>query len=153
MTAPAGRMAGQRALVTSAHRYMGPAIVELFTAEGADVVADERSLLPLDAAAACVADAGDIDVRDRLFVGERVRVPTRDVRQIFSVEHSWLDGANSNNGNAGQRITARRLIARQADGRDVTLVVGLTIDDANALERALEAFLAIRDVPMVGARR
>ena len=34
------RLAGKRILVTSALDYMGPAIVELFRDEGADVVAD-----------------------------------------------------------------------------------------------------------------
>jgi 2-keto-3-deoxy-L-fuconate dehydrogenase len=38
-----GRLTGKRVLVTSAHRYMGPSIVELFRTEGATVVADERA--------------------------------------------------------------------------------------------------------------
>jgi 2-keto-3-deoxy-L-fuconate dehydrogenase len=56
------RLQGRRALVTSADRYMGPAIVELFTAEGAVVIADERPLVARDAPAACIADAGEIDI-------------------------------------------------------------------------------------------
>ncbi len=39
-----GRLHGQRVLVTSAGTYMGPAVVELFRAEGADVVADPDPL-------------------------------------------------------------------------------------------------------------
>ena len=35
-----GRLSGRRALVTSADRYLGPAVVELFQKEGAEVVAD-----------------------------------------------------------------------------------------------------------------
>lgn len=104
--------------------------------------------------AVCIdVSAGDLDVRDGLFWGDRVRVRTRDVRQVFSVEHSWVDGANKRDPHAGQRITARRLVARLVDGRDVTLAAGLATVDANALEQALEAFLAIRDVPMVGGTR
>lgn len=49
-------------LVTSASAYMGPAITELFTAEGADVITDEGSYLGSDEAEAAVAAAGDIDV-------------------------------------------------------------------------------------------
>lgn len=56
------RLTGTRVLVTSADRYMGPAVVELFTDEGAHVTADPRSLLPADAATAAVTDAGPIDV-------------------------------------------------------------------------------------------
>jgi 2-keto-3-deoxy-L-fuconate dehydrogenase len=56
------RLQGRRILVTSAGTYMGPAIVELFTDEGADVVADTRDLVPPAAAAEAVADAGAIDV-------------------------------------------------------------------------------------------
>ena len=35
-----GRLSGRRALVTSADRYLGPAVVEVFQQEGAEVVAD-----------------------------------------------------------------------------------------------------------------
>ena len=56
------RLQGKRVLVTMADRYMGPAIVELFQDEGADVVADRRDLVPPDAAAAAVAEAGPLDV-------------------------------------------------------------------------------------------
>lgn len=59
---PAGRLAGRRTLVTSADRYMGPAIVELFRAEGATVVADTRDYREPGACAAAVEDAGPLDV-------------------------------------------------------------------------------------------
>ena len=45
------RLAGKRALVTSATSFMGPAIVELFEAEGATVVADDSMLIEPDEAA------------------------------------------------------------------------------------------------------
>lgn len=41
---------------------MGPAIVELFRAEGAEVVADTSDLTPRDACDGIVAAAGDLDV-------------------------------------------------------------------------------------------
>ena len=59
---PMGRLAGRRVLVTSAGDYMGPAVVELFTAEGADVVADRRDLTAAGACEAAVAEAGPLDV-------------------------------------------------------------------------------------------
>ena len=39
-----GRLAEQRILVTSADTYMGPPIVDLFQAEGADVITDTDPL-------------------------------------------------------------------------------------------------------------
>lgn len=57
-----GRLDGRRVLVTRADAYMGPAVAALFQAEGADVVADVRDLVPADAAAAAVDDAGHVDV-------------------------------------------------------------------------------------------
>jgi 2-keto-3-deoxy-L-fuconate dehydrogenase len=57
-----GRLTGKRVLVTSAHRYMGPSIVELFRTEGATVVADERAYEAPGTAEDAVAAAGPIDV-------------------------------------------------------------------------------------------
>jgi 2-keto-3-deoxy-L-fuconate dehydrogenase len=57
-----GRLAGRRVLVTRADAYMGPAIVERFRSEGADVVADTRDLVPAGAAADAITDAGHLDV-------------------------------------------------------------------------------------------
>ncbi len=56
------RLEGKRVLVTSADRYMGPAVVKLFRDEGAVVTADARDLVPPPNAAAAVVDAGPIDV-------------------------------------------------------------------------------------------
>jgi 2-keto-3-deoxy-L-fuconate dehydrogenase len=56
------RLEGKRVLVTSCGQYMGPAIVDLFRAEGANVVADARELIPSQAAAAAVTEGGSIDV-------------------------------------------------------------------------------------------
>ena len=57
-----GRLAGRRVVVTRAQDFMGPAIVEVFGEEGAEVVADTRDLRPVDAAAALIKEAGHIDV-------------------------------------------------------------------------------------------
>jgi 2-keto-3-deoxy-L-fuconate dehydrogenase len=58
----AGRLEGKRVLVTHAERYMGPPIVELFRAEGAQVVADTRELRAGGEAEAAVGEAGALDV-------------------------------------------------------------------------------------------
>lgn len=57
-----GRLAGKRALVTFADTYMGPAIAERFSAEGADVLTDTSPLADTAAVAALVAEAGQIDI-------------------------------------------------------------------------------------------
>ncbi len=57
-----GRLQDKRVLVTRAQEFMGPATVELFREEGAEVVADERDLRPAQASAEAVGDAGELDV-------------------------------------------------------------------------------------------
>ena len=56
-----GRLAGRRVLVTSADTYMGPAVVELFRSEGADVVADTGDLVGADDPERLVAEAWPFD--------------------------------------------------------------------------------------------
>ena len=56
------RLAGKRVLVTQADDYMGPATIELFSAEGAEVIADRRDLREDGACQAAISDAGDIDI-------------------------------------------------------------------------------------------
>ena len=49
-----GRLAGKRVVITQADDYMGPATADLFTEEGATVIADTRDLT---ARGACEATA------------------------------------------------------------------------------------------------
>jgi len=56
------RLAGRRVVVTQADDYMGPATVELFRAEGAEVLADTRDLNTPGACEALIAEAGHVDV-------------------------------------------------------------------------------------------
>lgn len=58
----AGRLEGKRILVTRADLYMGPAIAELFTSEGAIVIASTELLDDAAAPARVVERAGEIDV-------------------------------------------------------------------------------------------
>ena len=55
------RLADKRMLVTSADDYMGPAIVELFRDEGAEVIADLDPLIDPDAPARLIESAGPLD--------------------------------------------------------------------------------------------
>jgi 2-keto-3-deoxy-L-fuconate dehydrogenase len=50
-----GPLAAKRVLVTSANTYMGPAIVELFKAEGAEVIADTSKLTDPDGPAELIS--------------------------------------------------------------------------------------------------
>ncbi|MFT5042682.1 MAG: 2-keto-3-deoxy-L-fuconate dehydrogenase, partial [Hyphomicrobiaceae bacterium] len=56
------RLQGKRVLVTQADDYMGPATVELFGAEGADLIADTRDLTVHGACENLAAEAGPVDV-------------------------------------------------------------------------------------------
>ena len=58
----AGRLRGKRVLVTQAADYMGPATVDVFHEEGADVVADDAARTTADACRRVVAEAGHVDV-------------------------------------------------------------------------------------------
>lgn len=86
----AGRLEGRRVLVTHADRYLGPPVVELFRAEGADVVADTDDLATPDAPAAAVARAGEIDVLVANFAGPRDAMP---VTSMLVDADSWTDEA------------------------------------------------------------
>jgi 2-keto-3-deoxy-L-fuconate dehydrogenase len=56
------RLAGKRAVVTQANDFMGPAVCELFAAEGAAITADASDLTRSDAADGLIAGAGHIDI-------------------------------------------------------------------------------------------
>lgn len=58
----AGRLAGKRVLVTQAEDYMGPATIELFREEGAEVIADHSDLTAPGRCAELIAQTGHIDV-------------------------------------------------------------------------------------------
>ncbi len=60
--AKGSRLAGKRVLVTQSSMFMGPAIIDLFSREGAIIVADDRDLKPPAAASQLIAEAGQVDV-------------------------------------------------------------------------------------------
>lgn len=59
---PSGRFRDQRVFITMADRYTGPAVEEMFTAEGASTICDTESHLTADGPAAAIQGAGDVDV-------------------------------------------------------------------------------------------
>jgi 2-keto-3-deoxy-L-fuconate dehydrogenase len=64
-----GRLSGCRVLVTSADRYAGPPVCELFTKEGAEVIADTSAYLDPEAPGRVIDAAGRIDVLVANFAG------------------------------------------------------------------------------------
>lgn len=85
-----GRLEGRRVLVTHADRYIGPPVVDLFRAEGADVVADEADLTEPEAPAEAVARAGRVDVLVANFAGPREAMP---VTSMLVDATDWTDEA------------------------------------------------------------
>lgn len=87
MTHPQGRLTDKRVLVTSAGTYMGPAVVELFTREGADVIADDDPLTDPDAPAALVQRAGETDI-----VVANLDLPAYGAGTVEITDEGWLAG-------------------------------------------------------------
>ncbi len=56
------RLAGKRVLLTQADDFMGPATLDLFSAEGAEMIVDRSDLTVAGACERVVADAGHVDV-------------------------------------------------------------------------------------------
>lgn len=81
------RLSGKRIVVTSCDSYMGPPIVELFRAEGADVTADSRALIGADEPADLLAAAGQIDV-----LVANLDLPAYGARVRDIVDDEWQAG-------------------------------------------------------------
>ena len=58
----ADRLKGKRVVVTQAADFMGPITVEVFQEEGAEVIADTRSLVTPEACRALIEESGPVDV-------------------------------------------------------------------------------------------
>jgi len=82
-----GRLAGKRILVTSADSFMGPPIVELFTAEGADVVADASPLLEPDEPQQLIDASGDVDA-----IVANLDLPAYGAKVADIEDDQWLAG-------------------------------------------------------------
>lgn len=77
---------GKRVLITQADMFMGPVLCEVFAAHGATVVASEDPLLDVEAPAAVVAAAGEIDV---LLANLAISAPTTAATEVSEAE--WND--------------------------------------------------------------
>jgi 2-keto-3-deoxy-L-fuconate dehydrogenase len=82
-----GRLAGKRILITSADDYMGPPIVELFTAEGADVIADTSALLGSNEPAELIERCGHLDG-----VIANLDYPANNAHPVDIDDEVWLAG-------------------------------------------------------------
>ena len=67
------RMNGKRVVITQTSAFMGKDLVEIFGAEGAVLVADDRDLKVPGAAEALIAEAGHVDVLIANLAAERPR--------------------------------------------------------------------------------
>lgn len=72
------RFVDRRVVVTQARDFMGPAMIDAFSAEGAIVVADSRDLRMRDAADALICEAGRVDI---LVANLMVRNPRTTIPQ------------------------------------------------------------------------
>jgi 2-keto-3-deoxy-L-fuconate dehydrogenase len=80
-----GRLAGKRVVVTSANDFMGPVITEVFREEGAEVIADARDLRPVNASAALIKEAGQVDV----LIANLIAPDPRVVLEQDTTEELW----------------------------------------------------------------
>jgi NAD(P)-dependent dehydrogenase (short-subunit alcohol dehydrogenase family) len=74
---------GQRVLVTQAREFMGPVLCSVLTEAGADVIADDSSLIDPGAPAAIVGQAGRVDV---LVVNLSLAAPSTAARDVTDIE-------------------------------------------------------------------
>jgi 2-keto-3-deoxy-L-fuconate dehydrogenase len=76
-------LTGKRVLVTQATEFMGPALCDVFSGQGADVVASPEALLDPGAAGRVVRDAGRIDV---LVANLALRAPSTAAVDVTDAE-------------------------------------------------------------------
>jgi NAD(P)-dependent dehydrogenase (short-subunit alcohol dehydrogenase family) len=75
---------GKRVLITQSRDFMGPVLCEVFAELGATVIADESTLVAIDAPAALVARAGVIDA-----VVANLGVPASSSLAVDASEDEW----------------------------------------------------------------
>ena len=83
---PDTRLQGKRVLITQAEAFMGPVLCEVFTEQGALVIADTQSLIDPHSPAAVVAAAGPIDA---LVANLAFPAPTTSAAEVTDTE--WRD--------------------------------------------------------------
>lgn len=78
-----GRLTGLRAFVTAADDYMGPAIVERFRAEGAEVIADTGRYIDILEPSKVIYAAGKIDILVVNLLSMHPFMPTVDITEAI----------------------------------------------------------------------
>lgn len=79
-------LAGKRVLITQASAFMGPALCEVFTAQGAEVIASTDDLVEAGAAERVVRAAGRIDA---LVANLAIKAPATPAVEVTDAE--WRD--------------------------------------------------------------
>jgi NAD(P)-dependent dehydrogenase (short-subunit alcohol dehydrogenase family) len=85
-----GRLAGKRVVVTQSEDYMGPATIELFSAEGANVIADNSDLREEGRCAALIEQAGQVDV----LIANLASSNYSGIEATELEDHAWHDTFN-----------------------------------------------------------
>ncbi|MFT4582845.1 MAG: 2-keto-3-deoxy-L-fuconate dehydrogenase [Gammaproteobacteria bacterium] len=75
---------GKRVVVTHAHAFMGPTLIDVFREYGAEVIADRQELLDATSVAALFASAGPVDI-----LIANLAVPAPSTRIADSDEEEW----------------------------------------------------------------
>jgi 2-keto-3-deoxy-L-fuconate dehydrogenase len=83
---PLVNLQGKRVLITQAGEFMGPALCEVFTAAGADVITDTSPLVETAAAAQLIARTGHVDV---LVANLALAAPSTKVLDV--TEDEWRE--------------------------------------------------------------
>jgi 2-keto-3-deoxy-L-fuconate dehydrogenase len=79
-------LSGRRVLITQSGEFMGPALVETFTALGATVIADDQALRAPEVPAAMVAAAGRVDV-----LVANLALPAPRTEAVDATEEEWRE--------------------------------------------------------------
>lgn len=80
------RLSGKRVLITQASDFMGPALCEVFTEQGAEVIADSGPLAAPERPAQLVAEAGHVDV-----LVANLGVPAPSTRAAEVTDEEWRE--------------------------------------------------------------
>jgi 2-keto-3-deoxy-L-fuconate dehydrogenase len=79
-------LSGRRVLITQSGEFMGPALVETFTALGATVIADDQALRAPEVPAAMVAAAGRVDV-----LVANLALPAPRTEAVDATDEEWRE--------------------------------------------------------------
>jgi 2-keto-3-deoxy-L-fuconate dehydrogenase len=79
-------LSGRRVLITQSGEFMGPALVETFTALGATVIADDQALRAPEVPAAIVAAAGRVDV-----LVANLALPAPRTEAVDATDEEWRE--------------------------------------------------------------